>query len=249
VAPARPPQITISCLSRRQLDLDQPARGVFAVARTVDRGAGARRALAVVPAPLVLDRTAIGALQGIGHGQPARLAVASSGIEVREPAALDRVPALLRHIRRDQALSPAEAAAPWRAGWPWPIPCRAPIAVRSRTSGAGTTARARRAPAPRRRSGQQRKRPGRLIKVKLPPDRRRIVICGGRAGATSTWATLGLCNAPIAGLRPAAPYCAAVSLGALLRTMALATSSDRFFTCTRSPASRSSTASLIMTVQ
>ena len=39
-----------------------------------------------------------------------RALVVVERIEVREPAALDRVPALLDTIRRDQALSPAEAA-------------------------------------------------------------------------------------------------------------------------------------------
>ena len=45
------------------------------------------------------------------RGYPAQRALAVvERIEVREPAALDRLPALLDTIRRDQALSPAEAA-------------------------------------------------------------------------------------------------------------------------------------------
>ena len=44
------------------------------------------------------------------RGYPVQRALAVvERIEVREPAALDRVPALLDTIRRDQALSPAEA--------------------------------------------------------------------------------------------------------------------------------------------
>lgn len=105
------------------------------------------------------------------RGYPVQRALAVvERIEVREPAALDRVPALLDTIRRDQALSPAEAADALARGLAVADSLqgayrRAVDDERRKDNGKGSAGTGTAVDGP----GNSENAPGRLIKVKLPP--------------------------------------------------------------------------------
>ena len=105
------------------------------------------------------------------RGYPVQRAlVVVERIEVREPGALDRVPALLDTIRRDQALSPAEAADALARGLAAADSLqgayrRAVEDERRKENGKGSASTGTVVDGP----GNSENAPGRLIKVKLPP--------------------------------------------------------------------------------
>jgi hypothetical protein len=105
------------------------------------------------------------------RGYPvARALAVVERVEVREPAALDRVPALLETIRRDQALSPAEAADALARGLAVSDSLqgayrRAVEDERRKGNGKGSSGTGTAVDGP----GNSENAPGRLIKVKLPP--------------------------------------------------------------------------------
>ena len=105
------------------------------------------------------------------RGYPAQRALAVvERIEVREPAALDRLPALLDTIRRDQALSPAEAADALARGLAVTDSLqgayrRAVEDERRKDNGKASSSAGSAADGP----GNSENAPGRLLKVKQPP--------------------------------------------------------------------------------
>jgi hypothetical protein len=105
------------------------------------------------------------------RGYPvARALAVIERVEVREPAALDRVPALLDTLRRDQALSPAEAADALARGLAVADSLqgayrRAAEDERRKDNGKGSSGTGTAVDGP----GNSENAPGRLIKVKLPP--------------------------------------------------------------------------------
>jgi hypothetical protein len=105
------------------------------------------------------------------RGYPVQRALAVvERIERREPGALDRVPALLDTIRRDQALSPAEAVDALARGLAVADSLqgayrRAVEDERRKDNGKGSASTGTAVDGP----GNSENAPGRLLKVKLPP--------------------------------------------------------------------------------
>ena len=176
-----------SAVMRLADDLEAAQR--FVIARRPDAAApGLVRALAearmagidlaTLPSLVAADRPpqpaqrAVEVLTDLSlRGYPVQRAlVVVERIEVREPAALDRVPALLDTIRRDQALSPAEAADALARGLAAADSLqgayrRAVEDERRKENGKGSASTGTVVDGP----GNSENAPGRLIKVKLPP--------------------------------------------------------------------------------
>jgi len=184
------PQRIASAVTRLADDLEVAQRFVAArrpgaaapgLVRALAEARMAGLDLATLPSLVAADRPpqpaqrAVEVLTDLSlRGYPVQRAlVVVERIEVREPAALDRVPALLDTIRRDQALSPAEAVDALARG----------LAVADSLQGAY-----RRAVEDERRKdngkgsssagtvdgpGNSENAPGRLNKVKLPPGQAR----------------------------------------------------------------------------
>ena len=130
------------------------------------------RSLVAADRPEQPARQAVEVLTDLSlRGYPvARALAVVERVEVREPAALDRVPALLDTLRRDQALSPAEAADALARGLAVSDSLqgayrRAAEDERRKGNGKGSSGTGTAVDGP----GNSENAPGRLIKVKLPP--------------------------------------------------------------------------------
>jgi hypothetical protein len=181
------PQRIASAVARLADDLEVAQRFVAArrpgpvapgLVRAVAEARMAGIDLATLPSLVAVDRPpqpaqrAVEVLTDLSlRGYPVQRAlVVVERIEVREPAALDRVPALLDTIRRDQALSPAEAADALARGLAVADSLqgayrRAVEDERRKENGKGSAGTGTVVDGP----GNSENAPGRLIKVKLPP--------------------------------------------------------------------------------